>query len=372
MLMEIDCNSYSNDKNMEELKLSVIIPVYNVEKYIDKCIESVLMQTEEAFEVILVDDGSTDSSGEKCDAYARQDKRIKVIHKENGGLMSAWMCGLKNANCEYIVFVDSDDWIGSHMLEKMWETREKYDDIDMVICQFCHVDRDVMVKENFLLSAGYYDSKKIKEDLFPIFLNAGGFQERAIPISRCGKLIKRSLIVNNLKYCNLNVSYQEDLSIIFPAILDCKAMALLDENDCEYFYRKTSFSILHSYNAKMYEQIGVVYFNLKKVCIDKKHTEFEKQIKADYLAAMVQCYKNELMNPLGFGEIKRKIDKITCDEDLKISIREIEWRDYRKLNVLIIVCLEHWNGFTRNIVTFFLYILKQNRIKKLERTCKYS
>ena len=94
--------------------LSIIVPVYNVEKYLARCIDSILAQTFTDFELILVDDGSTDNSGEICDEYAGKDPRIIVIHKENGGVSSARNHGLDIARGEYITFVDSDDQIGTY------------------------------------------------------------------------------------------------------------------------------------------------------------------------------------------------------------------------------------------------------------------
>ena len=92
-------------------KLSIIVPVYNVEQYLDKCIKSILNQTFKDFELILVDDGSIDNSGEICDEYAKKDSRVKVIHKKNGGLAAARNTGLIIARGDYVGFVDSDDWI---------------------------------------------------------------------------------------------------------------------------------------------------------------------------------------------------------------------------------------------------------------------
>ena len=101
--------------------ISVIVPVYNVEQYLDRCVCSILNQTYQNLEIILVDDGATDSSGRMCDEYAKRDERIKVVHKQNGGLSDARNAGLAAATGEYIGYVDSDDWIEPDMYEKMYE-----------------------------------------------------------------------------------------------------------------------------------------------------------------------------------------------------------------------------------------------------------
>ncbi|MEG1313359.1 MAG: glycosyltransferase, partial [Bacilli bacterium] len=104
---------------MDSPKLSIIVPVYNVDKYINKCIESILAQTFTDFELLLVNDGSLDSSGSICDEYEKKDSRIKVFHKENGGVSSARNLGLENARGEWIAFVDGDDWISPEMYKKL-------------------------------------------------------------------------------------------------------------------------------------------------------------------------------------------------------------------------------------------------------------
>ena len=118
---------------MNNPKISVIVPVYNAEKYLQRCIDSILNQTFPNFELLLIDDGSKDQSGEICDEYAKKDSRVKVFHKENGGVSSARNVGIDNAVGEYICFCDSDDWV-----EKTWLLSffERMCDNDMLITSF--------------------------------------------------------------------------------------------------------------------------------------------------------------------------------------------------------------------------------------------
>ena len=99
--------------------ISIIVPVYKAEKHLSECIDSIISQTYENFELILIDDGSPDNSGKICDEYAEKDKRIRAIHKENGGVSSARNTGLDNASGEYITFIDSDDFVDKQYLEKL-------------------------------------------------------------------------------------------------------------------------------------------------------------------------------------------------------------------------------------------------------------
>ena len=113
-------------ENMEQIKVSVIVPVYNVEKYLDRCITSILKQTHPDFELLLIDDGSRDSSGNICDAWAQADARISVFHKENGGLSDARNYGIDHAKGEYITFVDSDDYVGRDYLKTLVGLVQEY------------------------------------------------------------------------------------------------------------------------------------------------------------------------------------------------------------------------------------------------------
>ena len=133
-------------------KISIIIPVYNVETYIHKCIGSVLAQTYRNIEVILVDDGSPDNSGIICDEYAKKDKRVIVIHKKNGGLSDARNAGIDAATGDYIVFVDSDDYIAPDMIEKLYET-QKRNNADITVCGYRWVEfRCTIIIESVIIS----------------------------------------------------------------------------------------------------------------------------------------------------------------------------------------------------------------------------
>lgn len=127
-------------------EISVIVPVYKVEPYIHKCVDSILAQTFSDYELILVDDGSPDTCGNICDEYAKKDARIRVIHKENGGLSDARNAGMKIASGEYVIFIDSDDYIDADMLSYLYENLRKAD-ADMATCGIYEVYADRIEKQ---------------------------------------------------------------------------------------------------------------------------------------------------------------------------------------------------------------------------------
>lgn len=136
---------------MEKI-ISVIVPVYNVEDYLPKCLDSILNQTFVDFELILVDDGSTDVSGKICDEYAQLDERIKVIHQKNGGLSNARNSAVAIAKGKYYSFIDSDDWVDEHMLFEMY-TQAVLNEADIVIAGHFIVNLDTSIKENIKVKA---------------------------------------------------------------------------------------------------------------------------------------------------------------------------------------------------------------------------
>jgi glycosyltransferase involved in cell wall biosynthesis len=204
-------------------KISVIIPVYKAEKYIHKCIDSLLKQTFTDYEIILINDGSPDSSGKICDEYAKLDKRIRAFHKENGGVSSARQCGIDNARGEYTIHVDPDDWVESQMLDELY-IKAKKDNVDMLICDFYEHDlngeRYIVQKPTRLIC----DS--VLCDMF-LFLHG----------STWNKLIKRDCIIeNNVKF-DLDLSFCEDLYFNANLLLCNIKVSYL--NKAFYHYERT-------------------------------------------------------------------------------------------------------------------------------------
>lgn len=239
------------------MTISVIIPVYQVEKYILHCLESVLNQTHQELQIILVDDGSLDSSGDICDQYAKRDERIQVIHKANGGLISAWMEGLKHATCEWVCFVDSDDWLDCNAIERMDKIREAYD-VDIVCANYSIENDSGSFLESHTVPAGLYDREDIKNNVAPYLINDGKYLSRGIRISRCAKLIRKSLLDGNLKYCNPVLTIGEDMNIMVPVILNAGSLYIMEESYL-YHYRVNNHSIMHKMSNDMWNKVDLLH-----------------------------------------------------------------------------------------------------------------
>lgn len=129
-------------------QISIVVAVYKAERYIRRCIDSIITQSYADFELLLIDDGSPDNSGVICDEYAAKDNRVRVFHKENGGVSSARQVGLENAKGQYVIHVDPDDWVDSDMLESLY-SKAIQDDADMVICDYYISGKsDIIIKQN--------------------------------------------------------------------------------------------------------------------------------------------------------------------------------------------------------------------------------
>jgi len=220
----------------KEPLISVIIPMYKVEDYLKRCLDSVINQTYKNLEIILVDDGSPDSCPQICDEYAKNDKRIKVIHKENGGLMAAWIDGLKESTGEYIYFVDSDDWLELESVQKYVDVI-KENQPDMIINNYYMASNNSKVLKR---GVEYNRYGFLENNEFEKFKNAYLRYNCSFTFHRWNKVTKRDILVNNIKYCDTRISIYEDVNINFAVMLDIKNVYLLNEPSYNYFVRENS------------------------------------------------------------------------------------------------------------------------------------
>jgi glycosyltransferase involved in cell wall biosynthesis len=170
--------------------ISIIIPIYNSEAFLDKCIQSAINQSYENIEVILVDDGSIDSSGEICDNYATIDNRVKVIHKNNGGLVSSRKTGLIASTGEYVLYIDGDDWIELDIIKNYVDQVIKFNADVVISSHIVNLEglEDVLVNS---LPVGVYDKEKLKSIVYPKMLCTGNFSQFGIFTYSWGKLYKK-------------------------------------------------------------------------------------------------------------------------------------------------------------------------------------
>lgn len=219
--------------------ISVIIPVFNVEEYLDKCVESIISQTYENLEIILVDDGSPDNCPSICDNWAKKDDRIRVIHKINGGLSDARNVGIDKASGEYLFFVDSDDYIAQDMIEKLYVALYE-NEADMSICNFKYVSEDNLKKFD-------NDNLPIKDEVLSgeyVLLNKIFEDKNWYWVVAWNKLYKKDLF-DNIRYPFGKI--HEDEFIIHQILFKCKKIACVSE--MLYFYVQRNDSIMGNANS---------------------------------------------------------------------------------------------------------------------------
>lgn len=243
--------------------ISVIVPIYNVEEYLDECIISIVNQTYKNLEIILVDDGSPDNCSKICDNWAIKDNRIKVIHKNNGGLSDARNTGLDIATGDYVSFIDSDDWISNNFIEKLLNI-SKYEKADIVACSINNVYSNKVIK---------YQTKPIigtSNNIYPLIYCENTF----FSISACNKLYKKNC------WNNIRFPYGKTCEDAFTTyLLVDKANKIVQIDEPLYYYRirensimTTSFSIKKMDEEEAwrnnFEFIKDYYPKLKKIAFD--------------------------------------------------------------------------------------------------------
>jgi len=261
---------------MEE-KISVIVPIYKVEKYLHKCVDSIINQTYKNLEIILVDDGSPDNCPAICDEYAKKDNRIKVIHKPNGGLSDARNAGLDIATGEYIAFVDSDDYIDLTMYEKLYNAI-KQNDCDLAVCGFNNVNED----ESKVWQCWKKD--KVINQNEPVKLlfennNVGGI------ITAWNKLYHKD-IFKTLRYPVGKIN--EDEFVVYDVLKNVKKGVVVIDN-LLYFYRQRDNSIMNSRpTKKLLDGIEAAKLRVDKV---GENSPYYQEATMQYLSSFYNVYK---------------------------------------------------------------------------------
>lgn len=222
---------------MSEPLISIIVPVYKVEKFLEQCVQSVISQTYSNLEIILVDDGSPDRCPQLCDEWSRKDRRIKVIHKQNGGLSDARNFGIRAARGEYLAFVDSDDWISPYMISKLYEACAQFE-AEMSICQFEMVYDDG--KREKYVEEEYPTEVLSSKEALKLLL-----QDKRITSHAWRKLYKREIIKDEMFPKG---KYYEDVYIMPELFLRCNKIVYL--NDVLYYYRQNPTGIVKSNSIK--------------------------------------------------------------------------------------------------------------------------
>lgn len=273
-------------------KISVIVPVYKAEAYLHRCVDSLLAQTFTDFEVLLIDDGSPDNSGEICDRYAQKDPRVRVFHKENGGVSSARQCGIDNAYGEYTIHADPDDWVEPTMLEELY-IKVKMDDIDMLICDYYedYTDKSIYIKQK----PSSLDSDTVLKELFNKLYG-----------SCWNKLIRRSCYEQYNVSFPLDFTCNEDQYVCVSLLKHPITVAYLPKAFYHYVQDANANSLVK--RKKTYEEKLLIK---DKFCqLMSNHKYYNVCLNTMVTALVSNSYNNKLFSSIEFKEKFFKYRKI--------------------------------------------------------------
>lgn len=306
--------------------ISIIVPVYNVEKYVSKCIRSILNQSYKDFELLLIDDGSTDSSGKICDNYSNWDRRCTVYHKKNYGVSSARNLGLQKAKGEWIVFIDSDDFIGEQYIEGLL-CGLLDDTVDFVHGGFIKCTETGELLDN----GQHYDAQRGSNKMY--LLNT----VRGLPFS---KLFKSDIIRKyNLSF-NEKIRLGEDMIFTIEYISHINNYAFVEENN--YFYTQRNNSLMHTCNQH-FDEAFYIYCK-RKECIDNYYKYNNMAIVSNYRESQLAAFLITAISLLYGTRLKRR-DRIDKIKEI------IHTRDYQ--------ILKHFKGnFYKSILSRLLLMHK--------------
>lgn len=287
-------------KLMNNCKISVIITIYNMEQYLDKCIQSVINQTYKNLEIILVNDGSTDGSFDICLKYASIDKRIIVINNSNEGLVKVKISGIKQATGDYITFVDADDWLDSNAYELVVNMS---DDEDMITYGLLEDYTFKNVEKYDQIDEGVYKENDIKNAVLPgIFADNYFFGFNILPNLVC-KLIKRDILCNCINKVSSDVAIGEDLDFVVQSLNFTRSLRTI--KICPYHYVQREKSMVRT-SVSDKAVIGL-YRDLMAVESDINKADWKKQV-CTYMSFVLQLKKMNLFikNSSFFDKIKNK------------------------------------------------------------------
>lgn len=299
------------------IKVSVIVPVYNVEKYIERCMKSILSQSLQEIEIILVDDGSTDKSSEICDRYAADNENVKVIHKNNAGLGEARNSGLELASGEYVAFVDSDDYLADGALKSLYDIGKK-NGADTILGRYKRrwengkIDEGKHPLENVIYS-------KPEDIIQNVLLNMlGSPKEYSDDIYLMmsvwmGLYSKRIIENNSIKFCSEREYISEDLIFDMDYYPCAKKVCI---TDCDFYvYCENTASLTLSYKKDRFEKNKKLFTELSKRC-NKMSLNAQERLDRSFMGRARQCIYSSVKY-LPFKEAKNEIKKICGDGQLQ-------------------------------------------------------
>ncbi|WP_294368366.1 glycosyltransferase family 2 protein [uncultured Clostridium sp.] len=302
--------------------ISIIVPVYNVEKYLNQCVNTLINQTYFNIEIILVNDGSTDKSGSLCDELSKRDNRIKVIHKKNEGLGLARNTGLEYINGKFVTFIDSDDYVDTNLIEELYYNL-KNNNADTCIGGFKRVNDlgKIIFKESY--EKNTYEDNYIKNNLLMKMLGSSPEKSDAIRMSVWNVLFSVEIIKNNkLKFVSERKFISEDIIFDIDYYQFAKKVVIIDT--VAYNYRVNNESLTRKYKEDRFEKCKILYNEIySKINFYNNNNLAIYRLQRQYFVNIRVCIKQEniKISKLSYNNAIKNIKKICNDEQLQNIIK---------------------------------------------------
>lgn len=308
----------------EQVIFSVIVPIYNIEKYLNECIESILDQTFREFQLILVDDGSLDNCPVICDNYAKKDDRILVIYKENEGLVRARETGILAASGRYICWVDGDDFVSKELLEHLYQIIQSQNEPDMICFNYWRYKDESHMQSSANdnnPALGMYDKKRLEQEIYLYMLcdSRKRFLTTLIFDSAWSKCFKRELITAH--YCKEpRLTHGEDTAFVY----ECGFFAdtVFCSNKVLYYYRQLANSMIHSYDSMYLDRskLKIYYLRTHLGCLSESlNAQVEKLYVADLIKAVFRFARHHIPIFESRREVKEMLRRTGVLQDIRIG-----------------------------------------------------
>ena len=341
---------------IDDVLVSIIVPVYNVENYIDDCIKSLVKQSYKNIEVLLIDDGSTDQSSNKCDSWGKEDSRIRVFHQNNAGLSAARNLGLKNMKGKYVTFVDSDDLVEPNMIKHLLEGIERYN-ADTCIGGYKRItDTKRILYVNAYEKKEYVD-KEVTNELLPRLIGGLPDKHDSIKMAVWNVLFSRNLIVNNeLKFVSEREIMSEDIIWDINYFVNSKKVCVVDTTEYLYRVRQGSLSIQIKYDTDRLQKIKKLYFLEKRLIKDNgiKGNAIIRLQKVFFIN-LTSCFVQDVKFYSGKPR-KRKLLKIVNDNVVKQICNEYPIAQLKIKQKIFVMLIK----YKRVNILALLFMLKEN------------
>lgn len=315
---------------MNNYKVSIIIPVYNTEKYIHKCVDSVLGQTYNNIEVILVDDESPDRCSEICDEYSKIDNRIKVIHKKNSGLGFTRNAGLEHVSGDFVTFLDSDDWIDSNHIENLLNPYLS-DSVDLVIGSYkrCSNEEELIRYEKQHMEGKFSDKSIVAVAMLMVAPPKDYSKDVGIPMSVCFNLYKVDIVHKySLKFPSERDTVGEDLFFNLEYLKNCKHICIIESYG--YNYRANPTSITRKYNPERVNRTISYYRRLLSIAPGYKNSnEFVYRVQRSTLSKLRVALSLIVGENCKLSQKRVMIKHVLNTEDIIQLLNEYPIKTYR-------------------------------------------